>query len=110
MQGQNNNPSKGIGLIEDAIKQFIKEDGNDEYLNHNMCFQIAGIYNKEIRRNMVQSQDVQKALDYFQKTIARGPGTQEAEAAKKCIENLERISIKDLEAGEDLERALGLRD
>ena len=93
VQGRNNNQSKGVSLVEDAINLFIEEDGNDEYLNYNMCYEIAFIYNNEIRRNMVQSQDVRKALDYFKKTVARGPGTQEAEAAKKCIENLERISI-----------------
>jgi len=95
VQGQKNNPSKGIGLVEDAITQFIKEDGNDEYLNYNMCFQIAGIYNKEMGRNAT-AENVRKAMDYFKKTITRGPGSQEAEVAKKCIENLKRISIEDL--------------
>lgn len=61
--GTQKNPVKGKRLIEEAIKQLIIDDGDDEYLSQRECFKIAQMYQQE---NMSS-----KAKEYFQKTINR---------------------------------------
>ena len=89
VQGHNHNPKKGIDLVENAVKQFINEDGNDEYLEYALCYEIARIYFKEASKTN-NAEYAWKALDYFRKTVARGQSSKQAEVAKKIIDDYER--------------------
>ena len=57
------NPAKGKGLIEEAIKQLIIDDGDDGYLSQRECFRVAQMY--------MQEGISQKAVEYFRKAINR---------------------------------------
>ena len=85
VQGKNQNSSKGIGLVENAIRQFVEEDGNDEYLDYRLCYEIARIF-YNYAGNTNSSDYAWKALEYFGKTVFRGVGSQQAEIAKKILE------------------------
>ena len=86
VQGHNHNPSKGIDLVEDAISQYIKEDGNDEDIDYSLCYEIARVF-YDYSGNTNNADYAWKALDYFGKTYARGQGSPQAEVAKKTLEH-----------------------
>ncbi|MCL2718931.1 MAG: hypothetical protein FWE14_09165 [Lachnospiraceae bacterium] len=80
------NPAKGKKLIEEAIKQLIKDDGDDEYLSQHECFRIAQMYSQE-------KIHTKKAIEYFLKSINRCNLNYESdcqlkEFAEKSIERL----------------------
>jgi tetratricopeptide (TPR) repeat protein len=56
-------PIKGKELIEKAIELLIEEDGDDEYLAPDECFNIAIMYAQEGNRT--------KAIEYFKKAHDR---------------------------------------
>ena len=86
VQGQKNNPSKGIGFVEDAITQYIKEDGNDEDIDYGLCYEIARVfYDYAGKTNNVDY--AHKGIEYFGKTYARGPGSPQAEVAEKVLKS-----------------------
>jgi len=96
VQGRNHNPAKGIGLVEDTIRWFVNEDGNDEYISSAECFRIARMYYKEAV-NTQSTKYIPKASEYAEKTIrrhdpARPSDVQRAEAAKSIIEECTRIT------------------
>ena len=90
VQGQKNNPSKGIGLVEDAITQYNKEDGNDEDIDYGLCYEIARVY-YDYADKTNNGEYIWVALEYFGKTVARGMGSPQAETAIRILEQYDRF-------------------
>ena len=84
------NPAKGKELVESAINQLIKDDGNDNYLSQSECWDIGWMYYKE---------NNPKAYKWFEKSIARcnvnySSDRKLIELAKQCIETLHRDGVR----------------
>lgn len=67
--------ARGKELIEKAIALLIAEDGDDSYFSQLECFGIATMY--RVERNKA------KAIEYYQKTIARCDLRYESEQSLK---------------------------
>ena len=95
VQGRNHDTAKGIGLVEDTIRWFLKEHGNDEYISSAECFRIARMYYKEAG-NTNNIEYIRKAVEYAEKTIsrhdiARPNDVKRAEVAKDIMEECRRV-------------------